>query len=70
MCIAANSVFKISSNRFIVITILFSMSAQPAAAAGFVFFLTGARMTVKDKRVSYCVPSTDQRQRKLEVEQL
>ncbi len=40
MCIAANSVFKISSNRFIVITILFSMSAQPAAAAGFVF-LTG-----------------------------
>ncbi len=41
MCIAANSVFKMSSNRFIVITILFSMSAQPAAAAGFVFFLTG-----------------------------
>ncbi len=39
--IAANSAFKMSSNRFIVTAILSSMSARPAAAVGFVFFLIG-----------------------------
>ncbi len=41
MRIAANSVFKTSSNRFIVIVMLTSMSARPAVAADFVFFLIG-----------------------------
>ncbi len=39
--ISANSAFKLSSNRFIVIAMLSSMSARPAAAADFVFFLIG-----------------------------
>ncbi len=41
MRIAANSVFKMSSNHFIVIAMLSSISARPAAAAGLVFFLIG-----------------------------
>ncbi len=38
---AANSVFKMSSNPFIVIAMLSSISARPAAAAGLAFFLIG-----------------------------
>ncbi len=41
MHIAANPVFKMSSNCFIVIAMLSSMSARPAAAADLVFFLIG-----------------------------
>ncbi len=63
MHIAANLAFKMSSNHFIVIAILSSsMSARPAMAAGFVFLI--GEDDVKDKRVSDCVTSLDQRQMK------